>query len=46
MPRLFTGVEIPSGIAQAIASLRGGLPGARWIDPTAADYARRQGHAK
>jgi RNA 2',3'-cyclic 3'-phosphodiesterase len=33
MPRLFTGVEIPSGIGQALASLRGGLPGARWIDP-------------
>jgi RNA 2',3'-cyclic 3'-phosphodiesterase len=33
MPRLFTGVEIPSGIAQALASMRGGLPGARWIDP-------------
>jgi RNA 2',3'-cyclic 3'-phosphodiesterase len=33
MPRLFTGVEIPPGIGQALASLRGGLPGARWIDP-------------
>jgi RNA 2',3'-cyclic 3'-phosphodiesterase len=33
MPRLFTGVEIPSGIGQALATLRGGLPGARWIDP-------------
>lgn len=33
MPRLFTGVEIPSGVGQALASLRGGLPGARWIDP-------------
>jgi RNA 2',3'-cyclic 3'-phosphodiesterase len=33
MPRLFTGVEIPSEIGQALASLRGGLPGARWIDP-------------
>ena len=33
MPRLFTGVEIPSDIGQALASLRGGLPGARWIDP-------------
>ncbi|HVV63486.1 MAG TPA: RNA 2',3'-cyclic phosphodiesterase [Pseudolabrys sp.] len=33
MPRLFTGVEIPSEVAQALASQRGGLPGARWIDP-------------
>jgi 2'-5' RNA ligase len=33
MPRLFTGVEIPSGIGQALGMLRGGLPGARWIDP-------------
>jgi RNA 2',3'-cyclic 3'-phosphodiesterase len=33
MPRLFTGLEIPSGIAQLLATLRGGLPGARWIDP-------------
>jgi RNA 2',3'-cyclic 3'-phosphodiesterase len=33
MPRLFTGVEIPSDIGQALASLRGGIPGARWIDP-------------
>src|SRR5665647_400933 len=31
MPRLFTGVEIPSDIAQALDLLRGGLPGARWI---------------
>jgi RNA 2',3'-cyclic 3'-phosphodiesterase len=33
MPRLFTGIEIPPEIGQALASLRGGLPGARWIDP-------------
>ena len=33
MPRLFTGVEIPADIGQALSSLRGGLPGARWIDP-------------
>jgi 2'-5' RNA ligase len=32
MPRLFTGVEIPSDIGLALSSLRGGLPGARWID--------------
>src|SRR6201987_6296636 len=33
MPRLFTGLEIPSEIAQTLSALRGGLPGARWIDP-------------
>src|ERR1700752_4098344 len=33
MPRLFTGLEIPPDIGQALSSLRGGLPGARWIDP-------------
>jgi 2'-5' RNA ligase len=33
MPRLFTGLEIPREIADALAILRGGLPGARWIDP-------------
>jgi 2'-5' RNA ligase len=32
MPRLFTGIEIPPGIGQALDMLRGGLPGARWID--------------
>src|SRR6266478_1741373 len=33
MPRLFTALEIPSEIGQSLALLRGGLPGARWIDP-------------
>ena len=33
MPRLFTGVEIPSDVGQALGMLRGGLPGARWISP-------------
>jgi 2'-5' RNA ligase len=33
MPRIFTGLEIPAQIGQALALLRGGLPGARWIDP-------------
>jgi 2'-5' RNA ligase len=33
MPRLFTGLEIPPDVAQALSTLRGGLPGARWIDP-------------
>ena len=33
MPRLFTGIEIPSEIGERFSFLRGGLPGARWIDP-------------
>src|SRR5271154_6942620 len=33
MPRLFTGLEIPAEIGQTLSSLRGGLPGGRWIDP-------------
>jgi RNA 2',3'-cyclic 3'-phosphodiesterase len=33
MPRLFTALEIPSRVAQSLAMMRGGLPGARWIDP-------------
>jgi 2'-5' RNA ligase len=32
MPRLFTGLEIPSSVAQSLSMMRGGLPGARWID--------------
>src|SRR4051812_50208277 len=33
MPRLFTGLEIPETLSQSLSLLRGGLPGARWIDP-------------
>ena len=33
MPRLFTGLEIPAEIGHTLSGLRGGLPGARWIDP-------------
>jgi len=33
MPRIFTGLELPTDIVQSLAMLRGGLPGARWIDP-------------
>jgi 2'-5' RNA ligase len=33
MPRIFTGLEIPETVARTLATLRGGLPGARWIDP-------------
>ncbi len=33
MPRLFTGLEIPDDVVEALAAMRGGLIGARWIDP-------------
>ena len=36
MPRLFTGLELPEAVAAQIALARGGLFGARWLDP--ADY--------
>ncbi|MGD0640019.1 MAG: RNA 2',3'-cyclic phosphodiesterase [Roseiarcus sp.] len=36
MPRLFTGLEIPAPCAAALASARGGVYGARWIEPS--DY--------
>ena len=36
MPRLFTGLEIPPDIAERLSFFRGGLPGARWIEPS--DY--------
>ena len=33
MPRLFTALEIPRHVGKSLAMMRGGLPGARWIDP-------------
>ena len=33
MPRLFTGLEIPDDVGRELSGYRGGLPGARWIDP-------------
>ena len=33
MPRLFTGLELPPGVREALASQRGGLPGARFLEP-------------
>lgn len=36
MPRLFTALPVPSEVGQQLALVRGGLVGARWIDP--ADY--------
>ena len=32
MPRLFTALEIPRDATLSLSLLRGGLPGARWID--------------
>ncbi|SHG84200.1 2'-5' RNA ligase [Kaistia soli DSM 19436] len=32
MPRLFTALEVPAEVGERLALLRGGLPGARWID--------------
>jgi RNA 2',3'-cyclic 3'-phosphodiesterase len=32
MPRLFTGLEVPAALGESLSLLRGGLPGARWID--------------
>jgi len=31
--RLFTGLEVPATVGDLLAGLRGGLHGARWIDP-------------
>ena len=36
MPRLFTGLEIPDDLAGDLALLRGGMSGARWMEPS--DY--------
>jgi RNA 2',3'-cyclic 3'-phosphodiesterase len=36
MPRLFTGLELPQAVAEQVAVGRGGVVGARWMDP--ADY--------
>ncbi|MGQ7792430.1 RNA 2',3'-cyclic phosphodiesterase [Faunimonas sp. B44] len=33
MPRLFTALELPADAAFSLSLLRGGLAGARWIDP-------------
>ncbi|QRG09182.1 RNA 2',3'-cyclic phosphodiesterase [Xanthobacter dioxanivorans] len=33
MPRLFTAIEIPREVGLGLSLLRGGLSGARWIDP-------------
>lgn len=33
MPRLFAALEIPRDAVMRLAMLRGGLPGARWVEP-------------
>src|ERR1700735_4082781 len=33
MPRLFTALETPRHVGDSLAIMRGGMPGARWIDP-------------
>lgn len=33
MPRIFIGIEIPPDVGASLSMLRGGLPGARWIEP-------------
>jgi 2'-5' RNA ligase len=36
MPRLFTGLELPASVAAQVSLARGGVIGARWLDPV--DY--------
>jgi RNA 2',3'-cyclic 3'-phosphodiesterase len=36
MPRLFAGLEVPPHVTSVLEKLRGGLPGARWMEPS--DY--------
>jgi 2'-5' RNA ligase len=33
MPRLFTGLELPAGVVGQLALMRGGVVGARWLEP-------------
>jgi RNA 2',3'-cyclic 3'-phosphodiesterase len=33
MPRLFTGLELPDGVVGQLALMRGGIVGARWLEP-------------
>ena len=33
MPRLFTGLELPDAVAGQLALMRGGIVGARWLEP-------------
>jgi 2'-5' RNA ligase len=33
MPRLFTGIELPEAVVGQLALMRGGVVGARWLEP-------------
>src|ERR1700683_308161 len=33
MPRLFTGLELPAAVVRQLALMRGGVVGARWLEP-------------
>ena len=33
MPRLFTGLELPDAVVDQLALMRGGVVGARWLEP-------------
>jgi RNA 2',3'-cyclic 3'-phosphodiesterase len=33
VPRLFTGLELPDGVVGELALMRGGIVGARWLEP-------------
>ncbi len=33
MPRLFTAIELPADVAFRLSLLKGGLPGAHWVEP-------------
>jgi RNA 2',3'-cyclic 3'-phosphodiesterase len=33
MPRLFTGLEVPEAVVGQLALMRGGIVGARWLEP-------------
>ena len=35
MPRLFTGLELPEAVVGQLALMRGGVVGARWLEPEA-----------
>jgi RNA 2',3'-cyclic 3'-phosphodiesterase len=34
MPRLFTGLEVPADVALDLQIMQGGIPGARWMEPS------------
>ncbi len=34
MPRLFTGLELPANVSLDLQIMQGGIPGARWMEPS------------